>query len=85
MAKVIGKSHEPEEAVDADLVRVKTVHDRTIVNGHVLDSGTVIELTPEEIARHRQSGVPLLDVEDDDDAEVYDVSEAYVADGNGEE
>lgn len=73
-----------EEEV-SEKVRVRTGVDRAVFNGHVLDKGTVIELTAEEVANHRRHGVPLYDVADDDGAEVYDVSEPFVADGNGEE
>lgn len=49
------------------------------VKGHPLKEGTVIELSPKEIAAQRAGGVPLLAVPDDYDGEVYDVSVPYEA------
>lgn len=49
------------------------------VKGHPLKDGTVIELSPEEIAAHRDGGVPLLDVPEDWVGEVYDVHVPYEA------
>lgn len=79
---------EPElELTDqaTDYVLVSTVHDRSIINGHVLKAGTVVALTDDDIEKHREAGVPLEDVEDGDPREVYDVLQPFVAEDNGAE
>jgi hypothetical protein len=69
-----------EEEVNApEKFKVETGEDNIAINGHVLKHGTVIELSEEDIKRHRNAGVPLLDVKADDDREVYDVSDPYEA------
>lgn len=68
------------EAVEAeDKRKVSVVHEGTTVNGHVLGTGTVIALSEDDIAKHRDAGVPLEDVSEDDESDVYDVSEPYEA------
>lgn len=79
------KKAEAEQGQDQETVRVATVHDKTIVNGHVLPKGTVTRMSAEDVARHRGAGVPLDDVEDHDEREDYDTSEPYVAEDKGEE
>lgn len=60
-------------------VRVAIVNDRTIINGHVLPKGCVTEMSYEDVVNHRRHGVPLEDVDDNDEREVYDTSEPFVA------
>lgn len=76
---------EPELELEDNIARVKvaTVHERTIINGHVLPVGCVTEMTQEDVERHRAAGVPLHDVEEGDDREVYDTSEPFVSEDNG--
>lgn len=63
----------------APLVKVATMDPGTIINCHKLTVGTVVELTQAEIDSHRSHGIRLDDVSDDDNREVFDVREKYVA------
>lgn len=68
--------------------KVAIVHDRTVINGHVLPVGCVVALSDEDIVNHRRHGVPLDDVDVEDDREVYNVSKPFVAkesDDDGEQ
>lgn len=62
-----------------ELTKVAVIEDRTIINGHVLQAGTVVGLYPDEIEAHRNGGVPLDDVADDDEREVFDVQTPFEA------
>ncbi len=76
------ENHEQQLQGDQDrgeLIKVATGVDKAIFNGHVLPEGTVIELYQDEIEAHRNGGVALLDVEDDDEREVFDHSVPYEA------
>lgn len=74
-----GEAHEGEAPKTEELVKVETMVPKTIINGHVLTVGTVVELTPDEVIKHRDAGVCLGEVAGDDKREVYSVREAYVA------
>lgn len=73
-----GVGDHPSEEALGPLVRMAIMTDRTIINGHVLSVGTVVELTENEISLYRAGGIPLDDVAPDDDREVYSVREPYV-------
>lgn len=75
-----GQGEQPKE-----LVKCAVINPRTIINGHVLDAGTVIGLTAEEIENHRERGVALDDVAEDDDREVFDVQTPYEAKDEGDQ
>lgn len=62
-----------------ELFKVCSTGERQIINGHVLDKGTVIELTEAEIEQQRAGGVALEDVHAEDNREVYSVREMYVS------
>lgn len=81
MARIAKKKVDEDDTVEQeDKVRVRIVLESTIINGHVLAKGTVVELPVSRVAMHRDSGVPLEDVSEDDEVEqLYDVSEPYVA------
>lgn len=68
-----------------DLKKFSTMVPKTIINGHQLTVGTVIELTEEEAANHRSRGIALDDVHADDNREVYSVREPYVVPEKGED
>ena len=71
--------HPSEIPVDLPaLIKVSIMHPKSIINGHVLDEGMVVELTQDEIDMHRAGGVALDDVADDDERGVYSVREPYV-------
>lgn len=74
-----------EAEANDDPVLVKTGIHQVIVNGHVLDDGTVIEMKPSDVELHRKAGVPLHDVDDDYAGDVYDVSEPYAVPNSEEE
>lgn len=75
-----GNGDDPQEYVER--VKVATMVPKTIINGHVLTVGTVVELTEEEIANHRSHGMCLDDVAADDNREVFDVNTPYEAKGD---
>lgn len=79
-----GVADESESTV-VETKKFATSVPRTIINGHVLTVGTVVALTQEEADSHRSHGMQLDDVKDDDNREVYDVSQPFVAEGNGAE
>lgn len=75
-----------DEQKEDRTLRVRTLNDRSVFNGHVLKKGSVVELKESDVINHRRHGVPLEDVgEDEKDVEVVDVSQPFVADGNGKE
>jgi hypothetical protein len=62
-------------APKVDMAKVEVLTDQAIINGHELKAGTVVELPVSVIDVHRDHGVCLGAVADDDTREVYDVSE----------
>jgi hypothetical protein len=77
-----GEAHEGEAPHTEELIRVATMVPKTIINGHILTVGTVVEMTQAEIDAHRAGGVPLDDVHADDKRDVYSVREPYVVPGD---
>jgi hypothetical protein len=55
------------------------------INGHPIKEGMVVEMSVKDIKNHRDHGIPLLVVSDDDDRDVYDTSEPYVSPEGKEE
>lgn len=75
-----------DEKKEDRTLRVRTLNDRSVFNGHVLKKGSVVELKESDVINHRRHGVPLEDVgETEKDVEVIDVSQPFVAEGNGKE
>lgn len=66
-----------EEEENDDPVLVRTGVHHAIINGHILDDGTVTKMKPSDIRNHRERGVALHDVPDDYEGEFYDTSEPY--------
>ena len=85
MAKNVKPKQEEEQVAD-DKRHVRVGHDGVHINGHPLNSGHIVALNEEDIQMHRNGGVALHDVNEDDfDMEDFvDVSEPYVAEeGDG--
>lgn len=72
-----------EQEDDDEELFVRMVHDERFqhVNGHPLESGTVIRMKRGDIKNHRDRGVRMEDVSEkeveDNDIDVYDVSEPW--------
>lgn len=67
-----------EEKASEELLRFVTMVPQTIINGHVLDVGTVVGLTQEQCDKYRAGGIALDNVHGDDDRDVYNVQDMYV-------
>lgn len=81
-----GATQEDEpESDEPKLVRLGHGEGHQHINGHPLKDGTVVAMKPADIDVHRSQGVPLLDVEDGYDGDVYDVSEPYAPPQDEEE
>lgn len=80
---------DPNEGVDVVKRKVEVLGEGVTINGHPLhgrvlkgagddyDMGDVIELSEDDIVTHRERGVRLVDVPDDFDGDLYDVSEPW--------
>lgn len=81
------QAEDEEEDPDEELL-VRMVHEDRFqhVNGHPLESGTVIRMKRGDIKNHRERGVRMEDVNEDEfDGEVYDVSEPWKPEQDEEE
>lgn len=58
-------------------LKIEILEEGTILNGHVLPAGAVVELTASDIDNHRDHGLRFGPVADDDTRDIFDVSEPY--------
>lgn len=64
----------PIEDEEEDKTKVELLTDGVILNGHMLKGGTVVEMTDDEIDLHRQQGIRLGPVAEDDQRKVFDTT-----------
>lgn len=54
-------------------VKVEILDDGTMVQGHMLEGGTIIELDPRDLTHYRAHGMRFGDVKEDDSRSVKDI------------
>jgi hypothetical protein len=77
------RANEPND----EPVLVRCLTDRQPINGHILSTGKVTKMKPSDVRNHRDRGVSLEDVKDDEpynEDDFVDTSEPYVAEENKE-
>jgi hypothetical protein len=73
-----GSVENEDEDEDEDIL-VRLLHDMGVhhINGHPLDTGTVISMKRKDFEHHQSRGMRAEEVGDDYDGEVYDVSDPW--------
>lgn len=74
-----GDDAEEVEQDEDEEILVRLLHPEGVqhVNGHPLETATVIPMKRKDMANHQERGVAMEEVGDDYDGEVYDVSKPW--------